>query len=342
MKKTVKKISVILASLTLLTVFSMPMNVSAAGESTQAAGETVYAGGFPFGIRIYTDGLVVVGLSDVNTSEGPASPAADAGIMIGDIIKEINGNKITSSDDFVGSVENNSEPVELLIEREEKTSTFTVTPALSAEDGKYRTGMWLRDSTAGIGTVTFIVPETGEFCGLGHGICDSKTGDLLPLMRGIVSEVQISGVSRGVPGTPGELKGYFGKNDAGLILKNTEHGVYGLFHTVPGCAGKKICLGERDKLHTGEASIICTVDGGEAKMYSIEITGLGKDKDAPNFDIAVTDKELIEKTGGIVQGMSGSPIIQDGYLVGAVTHVMVNDPLRGYGIYIEKMIELAE
>lgn len=334
MNKFRRKLSVILAAATIFSVLCLPIGA----QST----ETVYTGGFPFGIRIYTDGLVVVGLSDVNTAEGAVSPAEKAGIMAGDIIKEVNGTKITSSEEFLGSVENDADPVELLIERDGETSAVTIKPALSSDDGKYRTGMWLRDSTAGIGTVTFVVPETGEFCGLGHGICDSKTGELLPLMRGVVSEVQISGVSRGVPGTPGELKGYFGKSDSGLILKNTEHGVYGLFHSVPGCAGKKICLGERDGLHTGEASVICTVDGGEAKMYSIEITGLGDGKDSASFDITVTDSELIEKTGGIVQGMSGSPVIQDGKLVGAVTHVMVNDPLRGYGIYIDKMIELAE
>ncbi len=338
MKNLIKKLTVMTIALTVcITALSLSCKVAAADCNSD-----LYVGGFPFGIRIYTEGLVVVELSAVNTRSGSSSPAEEAGILPGDIIKEINGRKINSSEEFTGAVENSSEPVKLLIERNGETKVIIITPALSSEDGKYRTGMWLRDSTAGIGTVTFIVPETGEFCGLGHGICDGKSGELLPLVKGIVSEVQISGVAKGMPGTPGELKGYFCKKDSGIIMKNTEHGVYGIFDSIPTNKGEKLSVGKREQLHTGKASVVCTIDGKSPQTFSIEITGLGNDKNSSNFEITVTDDALIEKTGGIVQGMSGSPIIQDGALVGAVTHVMVSDPMRGYGIYIDKMLELTQ
>jgi stage IV sporulation protein B len=216
-------------------------------------------------------------------------------------------------------------------------------PIFSTSENKYKTGVWIRDSGAGIGTLTFIIPETGEFGGLGHGICDGETGELIPMSRGTVLDVKISSVKRGVAGTPGELKGYFGTQKLGALTENTDCGVYGKLTQIPGQCSRRISIGTRDELCEGSASVVCTTDGGEPREYKIDITHIKRDAVGSKcFVIEITDPELIERTGGIVQGMSGSPIIQNGKLVGAVTHVLINDPTTGYGIFIENMLDAAK
>ncbi len=298
--------------------------------------ESAYPGGMPFGLKMYTDGLTVVGFSDVDTSDGSRTPAFDAGIHEGDVITEINGEAIRSSEDFVGAVEKSADEVEIKLRRGDEEMTVRVKPSKSERDGKYKTGMWLRDSTAGIGTVTFILPESGEFAGLGHGVCDADSGHLVELSRGVVCGVDICGVKRGSAGSPGELRGYFSEPNTGVILKNTEHGVFGYLKRPPEDDGI-MELGHRCDVCEGDAGILCTIDGNGVREYSIEITKTDILENPASFEIRVTDNDLIAATGGIVQGMSGSPIIQNGKLVGAVTHVMVSDPLRGYGIYVESM-----
>ena len=186
--------------------------------------------------------------------------------------------------------------------------------------------------------------ETGEFAGLGHGVCDGTTGEVIPLLRGIVTEVKLTGIKPGVSGTPGELRGYFTKNELGAVLKNTDRGVFGIYTEIPQSEvnSEKVKLGGRDEVHEGKATIISTVAEGVTDEYEIMIEKLPEGKNSSSFSIRVTDSELIERTGGIVQGMSGSPILQDGKLVGAVTHVMISDPTRGYGIFIDSMLDAAE
>lgn len=322
-------------------IMSGTCSVKAYGDISRASqtGE-VYAGGIPFGLRIYTGSLTVVGFSDVDTSEGAKSPAADAGIRQGDMITKINGSQITSSEDFLRAVENSADEIRLDVKRGEDELSFTFKPSRSERDGKYKTGLWLRDSTAGIGTVTFIVPDSGEFAGLGHGVCDADTGGLIQLSFGIVSGVEICGIRKSLPSEPGELRGYFTNDFNGVIVKNTEHGVFGTLNNFPGDE-RLIKLGTRSEISEGEASLICTINKEEPREYTMEISKIPSDVSSDSFEIRITDETLISEAGGIVQGMSGSPIIQNGKLVGAVTHVLVNDPTRGYGIFIENMLEAA-
>ncbi len=303
----------------------------------------VIVGGVPFGVKLYTDGLLVVGFSEINTGSGEASPAKKAGIKSRDIIKSVNGKTVTTIDEFTATVEaSGGAEIEITYCRKHKEYSVKVKPELAEQDGKYKLGMWLKDSTSGIGTVTFAIAESGEFAGLGHGICDSDTGELMPLGNGIVTDVAISGIVKGKIGTPGELKGYFTTAEVGKLICNTNCGVVGKYakagHILSKCKDK-MKIGLRSDVKDGKATVRCTLDDDGVKEYEIAISAINTDgTDNKNFMITVTDPELLEKTGGIVQGMSGSPIIQNGKLVGAVTHVLINDPTRGYGIFIENML----
>jgi len=331
-------------ALVLIFILILPTGVSASGKlSALTDADEVYVGGFPFGIKLFTEGLWVVGISDVNSDKGKIRPAEIAGIKAGDVITAVNGSKVTSCEDFISIYETSGCVLKVEYLRNGKKSTADLIPALSSVDGKYKTGMWLRDSAAGIGTVTLIECETGEFAGLGHGVCDSTTGEVIPLLRGIVTEVKLTGIKPGVSGTPGELRGYFTKNELGAVLKNTDRGVFGIYGEIPDACvnSEKVKVGKRSEVHEGKATIISTVSDGITEEYEIMIENLPDSKNVSAFCIRVTDSDLIEKTGGIVQGMSGSPILQDGKLVGAVTHVLISDPTRGYGIFIEDMIGAA-
>ena len=215
----------------------------------------------------------------------------------------------------------------------------TLTPAYCPAEARYKTGIWVRDSGAGIGTVTFMIPETGAFAGLGHGICDGDTGELIPMKRGSVSDVTISSVVRGAPGAPGELKGYFNAGKVGALLGNSACGVWGVFSEIPETDEEPLPIGMRGELEEGDACILCTLDSNKMGRYDVKISNINRDATGSKcFTITVTDPDLLAVSGGIVQGMSGSPIIQNGKIVGAVTHVLINDPTTGYGIFIENML----
>ena len=302
----------------------------------------VTLGGNVFGLRIFADGVIVTGVGTVSSEGTDVAPAKKAGIKQGDIIRKINGTAVTSNHDISQLVENSSGKsmsVELL--RDGKTKNVTVEAARDTADGKYKLGMWVRDSSAGVGTVTFVDNETGTVAGLGHAICDTDTGDIMPLRSGDILDVIIRGCVKGTSGTPGELCGIFGSKTLGELYMNGATGVYGVVAEKDSRA-PKIPVALCSEVETGKAQIVCTVDGGEAEYFDIEITavhrGEGEEK---NMVIKVTDSDLLAKTGGIVQGMSGSPIVQNGMLVGAVTHVFVNDPQQGYGIFAETMLSTA-
>ncbi len=301
-------------------------------------------GGMPFGAKMFTDGLIVVGFSEVDCESGSKQPAYDAGIRMHDVILKINDEPIASAA-HMSEIVSASEGREMTftIRRGETEMQFSVSPAFSVGEQTYKTGMWVRDNTAGIGTVTYIDPSTGAFGGLGHGICDGETGALLPLSRGMIANVSISGVRRGTSGTPGELKGYFSSGKIGALLGNTSAGVYGILSDIPSEVSKDTALpiALKDEIHDGKAHIYCTLDESGIKSYEVTIRKIKNATDNKCMEVTVTDPALIEITGGIVQGMSGSPIIQDGKLIGAVTHVLINDPTRGYGIFIENMLEAA-
>lgn len=342
MKKCFKKLSSI--SLCLIAAFTVLCSNSEAFIIEAASLNEVIVGGVPFGVKLYSEGLVVVGFCDVITDEGAVTPAYDAGLRVNDKITHVNDTPVKTSEELAARIDHSPNKIKITYVRGGEVGTAILSPAVSTEDGRRRTGMWVRDTTAGIGTVTFVDPESGMFAGLGHGICDSETGELLKMERGVVVDVKISGIEKGVSGTPGELKGYFTSDKSGVLLKNTLCGVFGMFSNIPLELKSAPCLkiADRDEVKTGNASIICTVDDGEAREYTIAIKEINENShDNRSFLIEITDKELLEKTGGIVQGMSGSPIVQNGKLVGAVTHVLVNNPARGYGIFIDNMLDAA-
>ena len=302
----------------------------------------LYPGGMPFGVKFFTQGVMVIGFCDLDTENGKVNPAYDAGIRLKDVITHIDGKELGSALELTEAVEKSGgKPLAVRYHRAGESFETTVTPIFSESEGIYKAGIWVKDSGAGIGTVSFIVPESNYFTGLGHGICDTDTGELLPIERGTVVDVTISGINKGVSGTPGEIKGFFNAGKTGTLLGNDECGVYGIFSECPKTVSEPLPLGLRNEITEGEAFIYCTLDTGEIGKYSVEIKNINRNATGGKcFIVKVTDKELLEKTGGIVQGMSGSPIIQNGKIVGAVTHVMIGDPTTGYGIFAENMLRL--
>lgn len=296
--------------------------------------------GTPFGIKLLTDGVIVVEVSSFETKSGIKSPAYDAGIRMGDIIKTINGKKVTSNEDIEKIIsESNGKTLLLDIIRNKKNSSVKITPLLCTADNTYRIGLWVRDSSAGIGTLTFYNPETKVFAGLGHPVCDVDTGEIMPLLKGEVVEVDINGIKKGKSGYPGELLGNFISNSSmGTLELNTENGLYGHIFSLQ-TKNHGIPLAMRQEIKTGKAYIYTTIDGNKPEKYEITIEkiDISNSDRCKNMIIKVTDRKLLEQTGGIIQGMSGSPIIQNNKLVGAVTHVFVNNPTKGYAIFADTM-----
>lgn len=299
--------------------------------------------GNPFGMKIYTDGVLVIESTDISTESGTVNPALSAGIKTGDYIKTVDGQKITCNEELSQIVtESQGKTLEFEVVRNQKTFKCNVKPIIDTETGIYRIGIWVRDSSAGIGTLTFYSPVNDIVCGLGHGICDADTETLLNIDNGELVGANIVSVEKGCAGTPGALKGKFTYDSIADISLNCDMGVYGF-------AKEKISVSNltevalKQEVSDGEAQILCTVDGDTPKLYSCMIKKINSNgSKTQNLSVTVTDKELIEITGGIVQGMSGSPILQNGKLVGALTHVLINDSLTGYGIYAENMLETAQ
>ena len=298
------------------------------------------AGGMPFGVKFYTDGVTVVGFCDVESETGKVNPAAEAGLKQKDVILKVNGEVLAGASQLTEMIENcGGNPLTLTCKRGNDEFETTLKPVYCPAEARFKTGIWVRDSGAGIGTVTFIIPETGAFAGLGHGICDADTGALIPMKRGSVSDVTISSVVRGAAGAPGELKGYFNAGKVGSLLGNGPCGVWGVFSELPEEIGEPMPIGLRNELEEGDAYILSTLDSNKVEQYDVKISNVNRDADGPKcFTVTVTDPDLLAVSGGIVQGMSGSPIIQNGKIVGAVTHVLINDPTTGYGIFIENML----
>ncbi len=303
-------------------------------------GDTVSLGGMAFGVKMYTDGVLVCGVSEVDTENGNFSPGNEAGVKEGDLIKLINNTRILSVADVAALVDSyGGESIMLTIDRGGEEIQVKIEPVKSKSEGEYKLGLWIKDGTAGIGTVTYIYDESSLFAGLGHGICDIETGKVLKMREGEVCDVTVSGIKMGAKGDPGEIQGFFSSNTCGHLISNTEHGVFGKIDLNSLSAKQTAIIAPKKELHEGSAYILCTLDDNIICQYDIEIEKINQNsKDTKNFIIEVTDPELLGKTGGIVQGMSGSPIIQDEKLVGAVTHVLIDDPTRGYGIFIENML----
>lgn len=304
----------------------------------------VIPGGTPFGIKLYTKGVMVVELNAIPTAQGTLCPAKQAGIQKGDVILSVDGTAVASNEELARLIAaSRGDAVTLRIDREGREQVILLQPVLSTSDGSYKGGMWVRDSTAGIGTVTYYNPVSHAFAGLGHGICDTDTGQIMPLQNGEVCPVRITGIVKGQAGVPGELQGSFTSHVAcGSLVLNNQAGIFGYLNQPPNqfdCVPVLL----KQEVQPGKAEILCTLDGGQPASYEINIDRIDLNPKAmtKNMVITVTDPALIEKTGGIVQGMSGSPILQNGKLVGAVTHVFVNNPRRGYAIFAENMLDAA-
>ena len=298
--------------------------------------------GTPFGLKMLTAGVVVVGLTPIDTETGSAYPAKNAGVEKGDIILSVDGHNVSSFNELSQRInDTKGKEATICLIRDGQEMSVSITPVKSLTDGAYKCGIWVRDSSAGIGTVTLYDPVTGDFGGLGHAVCDIDTGEPLPLSSGEVVPVTILDVVKGTAGTPGELRGTFLSHSVvGELYTNNETGVYGQLKSKP-VENDPIPICLKQDVETGPAQIYTTISGTKPKVYDIEIEKVNLNDHSPtkNMVVKITDPELLEATGGIVQGMSGSPIIQNGKLVGAVTHVFVNDPQRGYGIFAENMIE---
>ncbi|MEA4912266.1 MAG: SpoIVB peptidase [Oscillospiraceae bacterium] len=298
-------------------------------------------GGMPFGVKMFTEGVVVVGFGDVSTAAGARCPAREAGLELGDVLLTIDGKKVAGNADLASIVAaSDGRALSLVYTRGEEKRTAVLTPANAADRTGFKAGMWVRDSSAGIGTLTYIREDTGIAAGLGHGVTDADTGIVLPVGSGELVDVCITGAVRGLPGEPGELRGIFQSESVfAALLYNCEAGIFARVQT-KFYENAALPCALRQEIKTGAAKILCTVDSGGPAYYGVEIesVALGSRSQTKNMVLRVTDAALLEKTGGIVQGMSGSPIVQNGMLVGAVTHVFVNDPTRGYGIFIENML----
>lgn len=306
-------------------------------------GRLLVPGGQSVGVAMTTGGVVVVGNSDLGQKP---SPARLAGIRSGDVIQCVNGVQIGGAKQLSACLADGG-TARLKVLRDGKSLEYEVTPAWDERDGQYRLGAWVRDSTAGVGTLTFYDPQTGGFGALGHAIADIDTGVMLPVGDGALYANRVTNVTPSRAGAPGELSGDFMKQRAklGRVTSNCEYGVFG-HADVPldgGLFGDGLPVAGRSQIHTGAASLLTTVDGVGVREYDCEIVRLSDAAQpaARAMVIRVTDPRLLACSGGIVQGMSGSPLLQDGRIIGAVTHVMVNDPAMGYGICIETMLEAA-
>lgn len=307
----------------------------------------IYPGGNSIGVSLYTKGALLVGISEVYDKHGVAhNPALDAGLRPGDVIEKVNGITIRNAEhlsELVNVVPNQALELEIL--RGNHIFVTNITPVEDYHDGKYRLGMWVRDSTAGVGTLTFYDPEKNHFGALGHAITDVDTGTLLSIKNGEIVQSKIIDIKQGKRGNPGELKAAFSnkRKVIGQIIKNTPYGIYGKMNKNfnPDTLGEPMPICYKDNVRLGPAKILSTIDEEGVKEFDVQIVKINNQNQASakGMVIEIVDPILLERTGGIVQGMSGSPIIQDGKIIGAITHVFVNDPKKGYGIFIEWMME---
>ena len=297
--------------------------------------------GKAIGMKLYTNGVLVVGMSEIEGKK----PYEYSGIEAGDTIIEINNEKISNTDELVECVNRSQgKEVEVTYIHEEEEKTVYLEPAKTAEN-EYKLGLWVRDAAAGVGTLTFYEPSTNSFACLGHGINDVDTSELIDIANGKLVTTNILDIVKGQDGIPGEIRGSIDYGEElGQIEKNTDFGVYGKVtnaNKLYRASTKAVEVANRNEIKTGKAEILCELENGKTESYEIEIQKLFLENNQNNKSmlIKITDEELIEKTGGIIQGMSGAPILQNGKFIGAVTHVLVNDAKVGYAVFADLMIK---
>jgi len=315
----------------LLTLFIIPQSTLAYSKEIIASGETV-------GIKLNTDGILIVGSYEINGHNS----LVEAGLKNGDIINQINNEKVNTVEEMVNIISNcNCDSLKIEYERENKTKKTTLN--LYEDKGVLKTGLYVKDSVSGVGTLTFIDPQSKYFGVLGHEIADATTGEIIDIESGTIFDSKITGITRSSEGNPGEKNALlYSDKVEGEIYENTNKGIFGKY-TNNLDTSKLYKVASIDDIKMGDATILTVLDGVEVGEFSIKITSINKTKDKlKNIQFEITDNKLLDRTNGIVQGMSGSPIIQGDYIVGAVTHVVVNDPHKGYGILITNMLEEAE
>lgn len=297
--------------------------------------------GRAIGMKLYTEGVLVVGKSEIS---GKTS-YEEADIEEGDLITKINHEDVTCTEDLIQKVEKSKgEKLLVTYKREDSEKETTLVP-IQTEDQRYKIGLWVRDAAAGIGTLSFYEPTSGTSIALGHGIMDIDTQELIQIAKGNIITTKILSIKKGKKGDPGEMKGTIDTGtDVGIVTKNTEFGVIGKItnKSVLGLRDEdKVPVALRSEIQEGKAEILTQLEDGSNQKYEIEIKKIYRNNNENNksFLIKITDEELLEKTGGIVQGMSGSPILQNGKLIGVVTNVLVNDPTSGYGVFADLMIK---
>lgn len=306
---------------------SKPKKVSVSGES--------------FGIKLYTDGVIIVGIRDVETDKGKCNPAKEAGLEKGDIIIEINGKKVYSADSVTDILnDNNGKDYKITVKRNGNYKEFLLKPAYSSSQGCYKVGLWVRDSTAGVGTITYYDKSNNTVSALGHPITDVDTNEIMPILDGEAVRATVTKIYKSKVGEAGSLCCEFTNDIIGTLKKNCQSGIYGKYT----CTLKNTYeyeVASPNEIVRGPVQILCTIDSGKAKFYNAQISRISyrENKKGKNMVVKITDERLLEKTGGIVQGMSGSPIIQNGKLVGALTHVIVDSPEKGYAIFAQDMVD---
>ena len=304
----------------------------------------VIPSGEAVGVKMFTKGLLVVFVSSVISEDGQEfNPASDAGIKENDIILAADETELKTNEQLAEYINCKKDTIKLKILREDEEFETDISP-IKSNSNDYKIGLWVRDSTAGIGTLTYYDPQNGKCAALGHAITDADTGVILKPSKGELLNCDILSVNKGKAGVAGVLMGSFENEKLGEIITNNEFGIYGTLDKIQENNLKPYEVATRFQVKEGPAKILCELDSSGVKEYNIQIERVSKEATVDNkgIIIRVTDEELLKKTGGIVQGMSGSPILQNGKIVGAVTHVFVNDPTRGYGIFIENMLAEAE
>ena len=327
-------------SVFLMTMVILPMTIA---TTSATAEQTVYLGGMPIGIGLAESGLIVTGTVDVITDEGAVCPARGSEILTGDVVIAINGKPVMTAADFASLLQSAEGEVTLTVKRGERELNFSFTPVTDSLTGLKKLGLTLKNGINGVGTMTFILPEGDKFGALGHGIVDTDTGKTFICDSGSVYRCTIDAFKRAEEGKAGELTGRFldREHPIGEIRKCNAFGVYGVVKPEFTDDLERIPIASRNEVKTGDALIYSTILGETPKAYRIEIVKAASQKRAQEKSmlIRVVDEELLKETGGILQGMSGSPIVQNGKLVGAVTHVLVNESTLGYGLYLDWMMQ---
>lgn len=322
-------------------IFALLFTVSAFSPYAADENNEVYIGGQAFGVRFYANGAMIIKLESYYDGEKYVCPAKDGGLKVNDIIKKVNNTEISTNEELKSEIEkSNGDEITVEVERNGKIESKNILPIKNTV-GVYLLGAWVRDSCAGIGTMTYYNDNNNYFAALGHGICDCDTSVLLPLKSGETVQAQISGIDKSVCGKAGSFSGYFTDVQLGTLNENSPLGIFGNLTSDNYKNNKKYLIASDDEVKTGKATMFTTLNGDIPKGYEIEIKRICNRNmtSNENFVIKITDSRLLEKCGGIVQGMSGSPIVQNGKIVGAVTHVFLNNPREGYGVFAQYMAD---